>query len=64
MPSKQLTRKFSILIAKVTNENYNSQIFTKEATATKWDDSINEGSAISAEDALRESISTTARRLW
>lgn len=44
------TNKFSILIAKVTDENKNSQFFQKEAPAMNWDASINDGAAVSEED--------------
>ncbi len=44
------TNKFSILIAKVTDEEKNSQFYQKEAPAMNWDASINEGAAISEED--------------
>jgi len=44
------TNKFSILIAKVTDEAKSSQFFTKEAAAMNWNASINDGAAVSEED--------------
>ncbi|MBQ7420123.1 MAG: hypothetical protein IJV17_05195 [Prevotella sp.] len=46
------TNRFSIAIAKATDQNSASQIFTKDATGVTWNTTVNSGAAINNEDIL------------